>query len=69
MVFGGPNNYSGRDLREGHAHLVAKGLNDDHFNAVAGHLQATLEELNVPGDLIIEVMTIAGSTRDDVLNR
>jgi len=47
--------------------LVAKGLNESHFNAVAGHLQATLEELNVPADLIAEVMAIAGSTKDDVL--
>lgn len=69
MVFGGPNNYTGKDMREGHKHLVEKGLNDAHFDAVAGHLQATLEELNVPADLINQVMTIAGSVRDDVLNR
>lgn len=67
MAFGGPNNYTGADLRTGHAHLVARGLNEDHFNAVAGHLQSTLEELNVSTDLISEVMTIAGSTKDDVL--
>jgi len=67
MAFGGPNNYTGTDMRTAHAPLVAKGLNEDHFNAVAGHLQATLEELNVPADLIGEVMAIAGSTKDDVL--
>ncbi|MCK4742194.1 MAG: group 1 truncated hemoglobin [Sulfuriflexus sp.] len=67
MAFGGPNNYTGADMRAAHAPLVAKGLNESHFNAVAGHLQATLEELNVPADLIAEVMAIAGSTKDDVL--
>ncbi len=67
MAFGGPNNYSGKDMREAHAPLVAQGLNEDHFNAVAGHLQATLEELEVPKNLIQEVMAIAGSTHDDVL--
>ena len=67
MAFGGPNNYSGSDLRTAHAPLVAKGLDDFHFGAVAGHLQATLEELKVPGDLINEVMKIAASTHDDVL--
>jgi len=67
MAFGGPNNYSGKDMREAHAPLVEKGLNESHFNAVAGHLQATLEELKVPADLIQEVMVIAGSTHDDVL--
>lgn len=61
--------YEGRDLRAAHAPLVANGLADEHFDAVAGHLQATLEELNVPGDLVAEVMAIAASTRDDVLGR
>ena len=68
MAFGGPNEYTGKDMREAHAPLVAKGLNESHFNAVAGHLQATLEELKVPGNLIQDVMTIAGGTHDDVLN-
>ncbi len=67
-VFGGPNNYTGQDLREAHKDLVADGLNETHFAAVAGHLQATLEELGVASDLINEVMTIAASTHDDVLN-
>lgn len=67
MAFGGPSNYSGKDMREAHAPLVAKGLNESHFNAVAGHLQETLKELEVPEDLIGEVMAIAGSTHDDVL--
>jgi len=69
MAFGGPHNYSGQDMREGHAHLVAKGLNDSHFDAVAENLKKTLEEMEVPAHLIDEVMTIVGSTREDVLGR
>lgn len=69
MVFGGPNNYSGDDLRSAHAPLVAKGLGDLHFDAVAKHLQATLDQLNVPADLKTQIMTIAGSVRNDVLGR
>ena len=68
-VFGGPATYTGKDLRRAHAPLVERGLNDSHFDAVAGHLQATLEELGVASDLSDEVMSIAASTRDDVLNR
>ncbi len=67
MAFGGPNNYSGKDLRDAHAPLVAKGLNETHFGAVAGHLQATLKELGLSDDLVAEVMGIAASTKDDVL--
>lgn len=69
MAFGGPTKYSGKNLRDAHAHLVKRGLNDSHFNAVAGHLQATLEQLGVNKDLIGEVMAIAESTRKDVLGR
>ncbi|QSQ22240.1 group 1 truncated hemoglobin [Pyxidicoccus parkwayensis] len=69
MVTGGPSRYSGRDMRAGHAHLVAQGLNDMHFDAVAGHLKETLEELGVPAPLVARVLTIAESARADVLNR
>ena len=67
MAFGGPNEYTGLDMRKAHAPLVERGLNESHFNAVAGHLQATLEELKVPSNLIEQVMAIAASTHDDVL--
>ena len=68
MAFGGPNSYTGDSLREAHAPLLKQGLNSDHFNAVAGHLKATLEELNVPNHLVNQVMSIAASTHDDVLS-
>ena len=69
FAFGGPNNYSGKDMRDGHAHLVKNGLNDSHFDAVMENLGATLQDLNVPGDLIAEAAAIAESTRNDVLGR
>ncbi|OUR63598.1 group 1 truncated hemoglobin [Methylophaga sp. 42_25_T18] len=69
MVMGGPNDYTGRDLRTAHAPLVEQGLNEDHFMSVAGHLQATLEELNVPSNLTLAIMNVAVGTIDDVLNR
>ena len=39
MVFGGPNKYTGKDMRASHAHL---GLTEEHFNAVVENLAATL---------------------------
>lgn len=69
MAFGGPNNYTGTDMRNAHAKLVKKGLNDSHFDAVMEHLGATLVELNVPEDLIAEAAAIAESTRADVLGK
>jgi len=69
MAFGGPNNYTGKDLREGHRHLVARGLNDTHVDVVIEHLGATLRELGVGEDQIAQVAAIANSVRDDVLDR
>lgn len=69
MVMGGPNNYTGLDMRKGHAHLVARGLNDSHFDAVVEDLGATLKELNVPAELIAQVAALAETTRNDVLGR
>jgi len=69
LALGGPSNYSGKDMREGHAHLVAKGLNDSDFDAVVENLGATLTELGVPGELIGEAAAIVESTRNDVLGR
>ncbi|CAI8828022.1 MULTISPECIES: group I truncated hemoglobin [Methylococcus] len=69
MAFGGPHNYTGMDMRRGHAHLVKQGLNDVHFDAVMEHLGATMKELNVPDELIAQAAAIAESTRNDVLGR
>ncbi len=67
MAFGGPNNYTGLDMRRGHAHLVAQGLNDSHFDAVVENLASTLKELGVSDALIAQVAAVAETTRNDVL--
>lgn len=69
MAFGGPNHYTGQDMRQGHAHLLKMGLNDSHVDAVVEHLRATLMELAVDPALIEQVAAIANGARDDVLGR
>ena len=66
MAFGGPNNYTGKDLREAHKSMD---LNDTHFNAVAENLVETLKELGVAQAHIDKVVEIALSVKDDVLNK
>ena len=66
MVFGGPNEYTGKDMREAHKHM---NLTEEHFGAVAENLVGTLEELNVPKEIIDEIVGIALSVKDDVLNK
>ena len=69
MAFGGPNNYTGVDMRQAHKRLVKMGLNDFHFDVVVENLVATLKELNVPENLIAEVGTLCETTRNDVLGK
>jgi hemoglobin len=65
-AFGGPESWTGKDMRSAHADL---GLKEEHFNAVAENLQKTLEELKVPQELVAEVLAIAVSVKDAVLNK
>ncbi|MBN50573.1 MAG: group 1 truncated hemoglobin [Spongiibacteraceae bacterium] len=66
MVFGGPSDYSGNDMRSSHAHL---GLDNVHFEAVVENLASTLRELGVAQSDIASVAAIAESVKADVLNR
>lgn len=69
MVLGGPNNYTGRDMRSAHAHLVKRGLSDLHVDVVIEHLGGTLAELGATAEQIGQVAAIANSVRGDVLGR
>ena len=65
FAFGGPNAYTGKDMRAAHARMK---LTELHFNAVMEHLGATLSELGVPADLIAEAAAIALSVKGDVVS-
>ncbi|RNC68448.1 MAG: group 1 truncated hemoglobin [Desulfuromonadales bacterium] len=70
FAFGGPHNYSGKNMKAAHARLIAeKGLNDSHFDAVLENLASTLRELGVADELIRQAAAVAESVRDDVVGR
>ncbi|WP_010597782.1 group I truncated hemoglobin [Rickettsiella massiliensis] len=69
LALGEPNHYTGKTLREGHAHLVKRGLSDQHVDYVLEHLTQSLIELGVTATDIAEVIAIANQVRDEVLNR
>eukprot|EP01061_Rhynchopus_euleeides_P003657 TRINITY_DN1294_c0_g1_i3.p1 TRINITY_DN1294_c0_g1~~TRINITY_DN1294_c0_g1_i3.p1 ORF type:complete len:932 (+),score=377.44 TRINITY_DN1294_c0_g1_i3:73-2868(+) len=67
-VFGGPNNYSARNMRDGHRHMVRdKGLNDSHFDVIVQLLSNTMKDMGVSDSDIEQMRTIAESVRNDVL--
>ena len=65
VAFGGPNNYTGKNMRDAHKHM---NLSDKHFNAVAENVVTTLNELNVAQAHIDEVVSILSGAKSDVLN-
>ena len=69
MALGGPNSYTGRDMRSAHARLVGQGLTDVHFDAVIEHLGATLIELGVDGGTVGAIAAKLEGLRTDVLGR
>jgi hemoglobin len=69
MVFGGPNAYTGRDMRTAHAGMVQRGLSDLHVDVVIEHLGATLKELGAGDEQVAAVAALANSVRGDVLGR
>ena len=65
-AFGGPLPWTGKDMRKAHTGM---GLTEVHFNAIAENLVNTLKDFKVKQELIDQVVAIAVSTKDDVLDR
>jgi hemoglobin len=64
VVTGGPSKYQGRDLHEAHADLHISG---EAFDRVLGHVQATLEELEVGRADQQAVLAAMQARRDEVV--
>lgn len=69
FALGGPNIYTGQDLKRVHGSSVSKGLNGHHFDLVKSHLSETLKEIGVRTDFIDEALLIIESSRADVLGK
>ncbi len=65
-ALGGPIPWTGKDMRKAHEDLDLK---EEHFNAIAENLIATLKDLGVNQALIDETIAIVATTKNDVLNR
>ncbi|HLJ07718.1 MAG TPA: group 1 truncated hemoglobin [Acidimicrobiia bacterium] len=63
-ALGGPPIYDGRDMKTAHQPL---GITDADFDAVVGHLGATLTELGVPADTIGTIAGALAPLRADIV--
>lgn len=55
MATGGPNEYVGKNMSDAHK---GRGINEEDFMRVAGHVIRAMKELNVPDDLQNEVVAL-----------
>ena len=63
-VSGGPCKYTGRTMKESHQHL---NISRAEWDAMVADFKATLETFNVPQREQDELITIVGSTRNDIV--
>ena len=65
QALGGPAAYKGRKMKDAHARL---NITQEHFNTVAGHLQASLLELRVPSALVQQVLAAVAPLASQIVN-
>lgn len=64
MAFGGEANYTGLNIAVAHKHLIdEQGLDETHFDIVAGHFSDTLSELGVAPDVKAEAVGVVATLR------
>jgi hemoglobin len=68
-ALGGSTEYHGKSLRDAHESVVKSGMNEQHFNIVAGYFLLTLEELISDKLLIDDIKELVLGLKNDVLNR
>lgn len=66
VVSGGPLKYTGRDMKTAHKGM---GITDAEFDALAGHLVATLKKYKVPQAEIDELVGLVASTKGDIVEK
>ena len=64
MALGGPSEYGGRTMAAAHA---GRGITDEAFDRVVGHLADTLAELGVPADTITTIAGALAPLRPDIV--
>jgi len=63
-ALGGPQEYRGRSMAEAHAGL---GVTAEHFDAVVGHLAATMEDLGVPAETIAAIAETLAPLKEQIV--
>jgi len=66
VALGGPQTYTGATMREAHR---GRGIGQEHFNLVAGHLIAALNAADVPDKTINDITGLLGPMAEDIVSK
>jgi len=61
---GGPQRYTGRNMRDSHAHLA---ITEDEWQVFLGDFRTTLDKFSVPTKEQAELVAIVESTKQDIV--
>ena len=61
---GGPETYTGRDMATSHKHMA---ITEAEWNAMAGDLQKTLKDFDVPAPEQAELLTLLGGLKEKIV--
>lgn len=64
MIFGGPNVYKGRTMRESHKHMP---ITKKEYDGVWRHMEMSFKKHNVSAELIKEVKEVIYSLYDEII--
>ncbi|GIK97701.1 MAG: hypothetical protein BroJett029_19100 [Alphaproteobacteria bacterium] len=65
-ILGGPDEYRS-DLGGGPGRPLAEGMGPEHYDGYAGHLEAALKTLEVPADVIADILKTLSGHRDAII--
>jgi hemoglobin len=65
QALGGPMTYQGASMRQAH---VGRGIQQQHFEAVAGHLTESLRAAGVPEQTVTEIIGMVAPLADDIVS-
>jgi hemoglobin len=65
-ALGGPHTYTGATMREAHR---GRGIGQEHFDLVAGHLIVALSAADIPDETISHITGLIGPLAEQIVSR
>jgi hemoglobin len=65
-ALGGPQSYTGASMRDAHR---GRGIEQEHFDLVAAHLEDALRSAGVPGPTVQEIISVVAPLAPEIVSQ